>query len=103
MKDAAAMYAIEYTAEAIADLQWFEARERQTILDNIDQQLRYEPTVETRNRKPLRPNDVAEWELRIGAYRVLYNVYQDVQIVEVQRVAEKRRNAFFFRGRQEDV
>ncbi len=31
-------------------------------------------TVEARNRKPLRPNPIAPWELRIGALRVFYEV-----------------------------
>ena len=34
----------------------------------------HEPTVETRNRKPMRPNPIAAWELRIGDFRVYYDV-----------------------------
>lgn len=30
--------------------------------------------METRNRKPMRPNPVAPWELRIGKLRVYYDV-----------------------------
>lgn len=33
--------------------------------------------VETRNRKPLRPNPIAPWELRVGNLRVFYDVYDD--------------------------
>jgi hypothetical protein len=29
---------------------------------------------ETRNRKPLRPNPIAPWELRVGNLRVFYDV-----------------------------
>lgn len=65
--------------------------------------MRYEPAVKTRNRKQLRPNSVAEWELRIGDFRVLYNVDQQVCIVEIRRIGEKRRNEFFFRGQREDL
>ena len=97
------MYDIQYTETAIADLQWFKKYEQNQILDGIDQQLRHQPTVETRNRKRLRPNAVAAWELRISDFRVLYDVDEQVSIVEIQRIGEKRGNAFFFRGRKEDI
>ncbi|MBX7233302.1 MAG: hypothetical protein K1X65_02885 [Caldilineales bacterium] len=44
------------------------------VLDEVDRQLKHEPTTETRNRKPMRPNPIAPWELRIGALRVFYDV-----------------------------
>jgi mRNA-degrading endonuclease RelE of RelBE toxin-antitoxin system len=73
------------------------------ILDGINEQLRYEPTVITRNRKPLRRNSTATWELRVEQFRIFYEVDQQVRIVEIQRVGEKRGSAFFFRGREEDL
>lgn len=97
------MYEIEYTPQAIEDLQFFRKNDQKQILDNIEIQLQYEPTVETRNRKQMRPNDLAAWELRIGKFRILYNVDEVVLIVEVQRIGEKQGNAFLFRGQQEDV
>lgn len=60
------MYEIEFTSEAIEDLKSFRKSEQQTIISGIDTQLKYEPTVETRNRFPMRPNDVAEWAKRSG-------------------------------------
>jgi len=51
----------------------------------------------------MRPNDVAEWELRLGDFRVLYDVDESVRIVEIQRVGEKRGNRFFFRGREGEI
>ncbi len=97
------MYETEYTSQAAEDLKWFSKREQKIILDGIDDNLRYEPTVATRNRKPMRPNDVAEWELRLGDFRVLYDVDEIVRVVEIQRVGEKRRDRFFFRGREEEI
>ena len=97
------MFTIEYSSQAIDDLRWFKRHEQATIVDGIEQHLSYEPHIETRNRKPLRSNVIADWELRLGEFRVLYTVNVQVQIVEIQRVAEKRRNAFFFRGRKEDL
>lgn len=97
------MYDIDYTEDAIEDLQWFRKHEQNMIVDGIDEQLRYEPTLETRNRKRMRQNDKADWELRIGDYRILYMVGVQVRIVEIQRIGEKRGNAFFFRGRKTDL
>jgi len=47
------------------------------VLDQIEVQLTYRPDVETRNRKRLRPNPLAPWELRIGEIRVFYDVNAD--------------------------
>jgi hypothetical protein len=52
-------------------------RQRATIFDAVERQLRHEPTFETRNRKHMhadKPGCVAPWELRIGDLRV----YDDV-------------------------
>ncbi len=46
---------------------------------------------------------MAEWELRIGDFRVLYDVDQQVSIAEIQRIGEKRRSEIFFRGEREDL
>ena len=51
------------------------------------------PLVETRNRKPLRPNPVAPWELRVGALRVFYDVPSDTPaVVRVVAVGKKERS-----------
>ncbi len=97
------MYTIRYTQLAIDDLKSFRKHEQQLILTGIHDQLSYEPTTETRNRKPLRPNPTAAWELRLREIRVFYNIDDQIQIVEIQRVGEKRRSLFFFRGRKEDL
>ncbi len=97
------MYSIEYTEQAISDLESLKKHEQAEILDSVERQLQYEPTLETCNRKRLRPNETADWELRIGQFRVLYNVESEVKIVEIQRIGEKRGNAFFFRGEEEKL
>jgi mRNA-degrading endonuclease RelE of RelBE toxin-antitoxin system len=97
------MYEIEFTPEAIEDLQSFRKFEQQTIISGIDTQLKYEPTVETRNRFRMHPNDVAEWELRIGKYRVFYNIENDVRIVSIEVIGFKRGNRLFVRGKRRDL
>ncbi|WP_374883042.1 type II toxin-antitoxin system RelE/ParE family toxin [Microseira sp. BLCC-F43] len=51
----------------------------------------------------MRPNDVAEWELRTGKYRVFYNVENNVQIVSIEVVGFKIGNQLFVRGKQRDL
>ncbi|MDE3091928.1 MAG: type II toxin-antitoxin system RelE/ParE family toxin [Chloroflexota bacterium] len=94
------MYKIELTAHAEQDLKWFRKKEQSEILDAIETQLRYEPTVETRNRKRLRPNQTAEWELRIGSFRVFYDVDDTVHIVSIEAIGLKLGNRVFFRGEE---
>jgi len=51
------------------------------------------PTVETRNRKPMRPNPMAPWELRIGILRVYYDVEEEPEpVVRIHAVGIKQRN-----------
>jgi mRNA-degrading endonuclease RelE of RelBE toxin-antitoxin system len=69
-----APYEIDFADTAIDHLRALTARERSTVIDAIEDQLSHEPLVETRNRKLLRPNPIATWELRVGALRVFYDV-----------------------------
>ena len=63
-------YRIRYSPAAEEHLGRLTARQRAIVLDAVDEQLSHEASVETRNRKPLRANPVAPWELRIGPLRV---------------------------------
>jgi mRNA-degrading endonuclease RelE of RelBE toxin-antitoxin system len=98
-----AKYKIGFTASALDDLAWFRKNEQNEIRDGIYENLEHEPTVETRNRKKLRPNDIAEWELRIGKFRVFYDVDEVVRIVAVEAIAEKRGRSLFFRGEEREL
>jgi mRNA-degrading endonuclease RelE of RelBE toxin-antitoxin system len=84
------MYEVEYTIEAIEDLKLYRKHERQLIVDQIDEQLSHEPSHETRNRKRLRPNSVAEFELRITQFRVFYDVDENKKVVRLKPSATKR-------------
>jgi mRNA-degrading endonuclease RelE of RelBE toxin-antitoxin system len=97
------MFEIELTERAKIELAWFNKREQKVILDAIERHLRYEPTSVTRNRKRLRPNRTAVWELRLGRFRVLYNVDEKIRIVSIERVGEKPNNQFLFQGREEEL
>ncbi|MBX3001581.1 MAG: hypothetical protein KF893_23870 [Caldilineaceae bacterium] len=86
-------YTIEFSAGAEEDLKWYSRRERNIILDGIKSNLRHEPTKVTLNRKSYRrePNQVADWELRIGIYRVYDNVDEAVEVVVIERIGDKPR------------
>ncbi len=60
------------------------------MLNAVARQLVREPLLETRHRKPLRPNPVAPWELRFGALRVFYEVASGTSnVVHVLAVGKK--------------
>jgi mRNA-degrading endonuclease RelE of RelBE toxin-antitoxin system len=92
-------FTVEYTASAEADLAFFRTYEQRLILDAIDQQLPSEPHQPTRNRKLLDPNPLATWELRIGRYRIFYDVDTVTLEVVVKAVGWKDHNTLYLRGK----
>lgn len=94
------MYTIEITPAAKDDIRYFKRYEQNIIIEAIETQLTYQPTVETTNRFRRQPPEIADWELRVGDYRVLYNVEEVVQVVGIERVGEKPNNELYFRGKK---
>jgi mRNA-degrading endonuclease RelE of RelBE toxin-antitoxin system len=92
-------YRIVYPPATQAHFRYLTPRQRTLVFESVSQQLAYEPTVETRNRKRLRPNPLASWELRIGNLRVYYDVEDDPQpVVMVAGVGIKRGNLVYIGG-----
>jgi mRNA-degrading endonuclease RelE of RelBE toxin-antitoxin system len=89
---------IKFAAAVREHLEALTARERSTALEGLERQLLHEPLVETRNRKPLRPNPVAPWELRIGNLRVFYEVIPGV--VRIVAVGKKEGNVVRIAGKE---
>ena len=86
-------YRIEYSPDAEEHLRALTARQQTIVLDAVDKQLVHQPTIETRNRKPMRPNPAAPWELRIGNLRVYYDVEEDPEpVVYIRAAGVKERN-----------
>jgi mRNA-degrading endonuclease RelE of RelBE toxin-antitoxin system len=98
-----AKHKIGFTEGALEDLAWFKKNEQNEIRDGIYENLEYEPTLETRHRKRLRPNETAEWELRLGKFRVFYDVVEAVRIVAIEAIAEKKGNSLLFQGEERDL
>ena len=92
---------IEFAQSVKAHLDVLTAGQRSTVLDAIERQLINEPIKETRNRKPLRPNPVAPWELRVGQLRVFYEVSEGPPgIVRVLAVGIKTRDLLRIGGEE---
>jgi len=90
------IYRIEYANKTVANnLKDLRAHERKRILDGIDKQLRREPTVKTKHRKPiigLIPSwEHVEpiWELAVGEYRVFYDVDEAASVVNIRAIRHK--------------
>ena len=81
------MYDIQFAKDAEDDLKKLAAFHRNTILDAIERTLASEPSQPSRNRKVmvgLVPPWTAEpsiWELRVGEYRVFYDVADEEWVV----------------------
>lgn len=67
-------YEIRFALCVRNHMKFLAAVEASVLLDAIRKQLAHEPLGETRHRKPLRPNPLAPWELRVGSLRAFYEV-----------------------------
>lgn len=91
------MYAIRFAVDVIKDLKKVSAYRRNVILDAIATQLLHEPTAPAKNRKLLAnlipPWDAVPpiWELRVGEYRVFYDVSEEENTVYVRAIRRKPR------------
>ena len=95
-----AAYRIEVTEEAKSDLNHYTAFERKLIVSQIREQLSEQPNVETKNRKQLRDNPISSWELRVGRFRVFYEVDVVGKIVVIVSVGHKDHNILVIRGKE---
>ena len=97
------MFKIDITFDAMVDMRSLRAHDRSRIFAGIERQLSYEPDMESRNRKRLRPNELADWELRIDPFRVFYSIDADEQIVMVLAVGRKDGNRLWLRGEEYEL
>ena len=97
-------YHIEYSPATDDHLQVLTARQRAAVFDAVDEQLTHQPGIETRNRKPMRPNPMAPWELRIGELRVYYEIAEEPDsVVTIVAVGVKDRNRVLIGGKEIDL
>ncbi len=94
------MFQITFTPQAIEDLRWFKKIDQKQIVALLEEQLSQEPAIETRNRKRLRPNQLAEWELRADRFRVFYDIDSEDQLIKVEAVGYKEGSRLFIHGKE---
>jgi mRNA-degrading endonuclease RelE of RelBE toxin-antitoxin system len=86
-------YRFQLAASAERHLDYLTARQQVVVLNAIKVQLQHEPFRETRNRKRLRPNPLAPWELRVGTVRIFYEAdAETADLVNVLAIGVKKGN-----------
>jgi len=97
-------YEIRYSFAAAEHQRGLTARQRRLVLDAVERHLRHEPLVETRNRKQMRRNPVATWELRVGDLRVYYDVEETPDpVVWVDAIGVKTGSRVMIGGKVVDL
>lgn len=97
------MFQIEFMPEVWEELELLRKYDQARLVEEIETQLTHEPTRETRKRQRLRPNQLAEWELRVEDFRVFYDVSQQEQIVCIVAIGQKTGNTLFIRGERFEI
>lgn len=86
------MFLIEYVEGVADDLAPVRPFYRNQVLDRIEEELTHQPTTVTRNKKilvgltPPWEHQPPVWELRVGEYRVFYDVDDHDRRVTVRAV-----------------
>ena len=98
-------FRLVYDTEFPSQIRAIERKHHSLIRATIEQQLIYEPEVETRNRKALTriTSFGARWELRFGdnnEFRVFYSIYPDKTEVHILAVGIKIRERFYISGKE---
>ena len=95
-----------YTAGFIVHLRAIERKYHPLIRTTIEEQLRFEPQVRTKNRKPLTEAGIfaeGTWEIRFGpdnCFRVFYEVDRKHHAVRMLAVGIKRGNRLYIGGEE---
>ena len=89
------MYEIRFSQGALQDIKKLRAYDRKWILSEIEEKLSQQPMKLTRSQKPLKglvpPFEaiVPSWGLRVGDYRVFYELDKDTKTVYVRAIRRK--------------
>lgn len=94
-------WTVDVKEAALAHLQWFGKKTARQLLAKAIDILGKDPLAESRNLKSLRPNPIAQKELRLfGNYRVLFNVDGETDTVTIILVGEKRGERLLVMGKE---
>jgi len=93
------MFEVRLVRGALQDLRRLRGHDRARIIDEIERRLVAQPQEPRRNRKELTAlvppweHVPPVWELRVGDYRVFYDVDAGARLVVVRAVRRKGRSA----------
>ncbi|MGH7136417.1 MAG: type II toxin-antitoxin system RelE family toxin [Pirellulales bacterium] len=101
-------YRIMYDEAAKVHLLAIEPKHHSLIREKIEEQLQFDPSSPSRNRKPLRQPAPFEatWEIRFGPnnrFRVLYGVDEERRQVQVQAIGAKEGNRLLIAGKEVEL
>jgi mRNA-degrading endonuclease RelE of RelBE toxin-antitoxin system len=94
-----------YALQVRDHLRAIEPKHHSLIRRTIEEQLQFEPDVQTRNRKPLRRSVAfeVEWEIRLGPnnrFRVFYEIDHQHSEVYILAVGVKEENRLIIGGEE---
>ena len=93
-------FAIEFSPDARDHLRSLRKRDQQIIIKAIADQLTHQPDQPTGHRKLLEENSVAPWELRVGDFRVFYDLNRDDRVVAIVAVGQTFHNRLRIGGEE---
>jgi mRNA-degrading endonuclease RelE of RelBE toxin-antitoxin system len=101
-------YTIVYARATVEHLRAIDLKYHSLIRAAIEEQLRFEPGGETRNRKPVKqPASLeADWEIRFGPdnrFRIFYTIHPEDRHVEILAIGVKEKNRLFIGGEEETL
>jgi mRNA-degrading endonuclease RelE of RelBE toxin-antitoxin system len=96
-----AVWTVSLRESVIDDLRALGRKQGRAVLKEATARLSSHPLATTRHLKSLRPNPLAERELRLfGRYRVLFSVDKAEMMVTIALVGEKRGNSLYVQGKR---
>lgn len=102
------IYTLIYDPQVRNHIARIEKKYHSLIRKEIERRLRYDPEVETKNRKPLlRPSSLeSAWELRIGPenrFRIFYKVDHELRTVNILAIGVKIKERLYIGGKEFDL
>jgi len=94
-------FQIKLTPNANEDVKYFKPYEQKVIIAAIRSYLQVDAHIESHRRKRLRPSELAPWELKVGKYRVFYDL--EGRMAKIVAVGYKEHKDLFIRGRKVEL
>jgi mRNA-degrading endonuclease RelE of RelBE toxin-antitoxin system len=96
-------FQIDLAPDALEQVTAFRKFDQVRILEAIRQQLSNDPLALTRHKKLMRSNLIAAYELRVGDFRVYYDVDAKKRVVSVRTIGLKVRNRVIIGGEEMEL